>query len=198
MAPEFGSNAREGGSLLPTLFFGIPGSSGMAVLLGAFIILGIQPGPNLLAKQLDLVWTLIWALVIGNLIAVTFLLFIMRWAAVLTFINGAILVPFIIVLAVVGAYINEGQWQNLLILVALSVVGYGLLRFGWPRAPFVIGLVLGRISEESLHKALGLWGLSFFTRPLSLVLVGIIAATISFAIYRNIKGAASHELRTSP
>jgi TctA family transporter len=80
----------------------------------------------------------------------------------------------------------------------LSVVGYGLLRFGWPRAPFVIGLVLGRISEESLHKALGLWGLSFFTRPLSLVLVGIIAATISFAIYRNIKGAASHELRTSP
>jgi TctA family transporter len=198
MAPEFGSNAREGGSLLPTLFFGIPGSSGMAVLMGAFIILGIQPGPNLMTKQLDLVWTLIWALVIGNVIAVMFLLFIMRWAATLTFVNGAMLVPFIVVLAVTGAYINEGQWQNLLILVALSAVGYGLLRFGWPRAPFVIGLVLGRISEESLHKALGLWGLSFFTRPLSLVLMGIILTTIAFAVYRNIRTSAPRELRTSP
>jgi TctA family transporter len=198
MAPEFGSNAREGGSLLPTLFFGIPGSSGMAVLMGAFIILGIQPGPTMMAQHLDLVWTLIWALVIGNLIAVTFLLFIMRWAATLTFINGAMLVPFIVVLAVTGSYINEGQWQNLVILAALSAIGYGMLRFGWPRAPFVIGLVLGRISEESLHKALGLWGLSFFWRPLSLVLIGIIVATVAFAVYRNVRTSAPQQLRTSP
>jgi putative tricarboxylic transport membrane protein len=187
MAPEFGSNAREGGSLLPTLFFGIPGSSGMAVLMGAFIILGVQPGPTMMTDNLPLVWTLIWALVVGNLIAVFFLMFIMRWAAMLTFVNGAMLVPFIIVLAVVGAYVNEGQWQNLLILVAISVIGYGLLRFNWPRAPFVIGLVLGRISEESLHKALGLWGWEFFLRPLSLVLVGLIVATIAFAVYRNLR-----------
>ena len=84
-----GSNAKEGGSLLPTLFFGIPGSSGMAVLMGAFLILGIQPGPTMITEHLDLVWTLIWALVVGNLIAVTFLLVIMRWVALLTFVNGA-------------------------------------------------------------------------------------------------------------
>ncbi len=191
MAPEFGSNAREGGSLLPTLFFGIPGSSGMAVLMGAFIILGIQPGPAMLTTNISLTWTLIWALVVGNLIAVAFLMVIMRWAAMLTFVNGAMLVPFIIVLAVVGSYVNEGQWENLVVLVALSVVGYGLLRFNWPRAPFVIGLVLGRISEESLHKALGLWGLSFFTRPLSLILVGMIVATIIFAVYKNLKASGS-------
>jgi putative tricarboxylic transport membrane protein len=185
MAPEFSSNAREGGSLLPTLFFGIPGSSGMAVLMGAFIILGIQPGPTMMTTQLPLVWTLIWALVIGNLIAVAFLMVIMRWAAVLTFVNGAILVPFIIVLAVIGSYVNEGQWENLVVLVLISVVGYAMLRFNWPRAPFVIGLVLGRVSEESLHKALGLWGWQFFLRPLSLVLIGLIVATIAFAIYKN-------------
>jgi hypothetical protein len=92
----------------------------------------------------------------------------MRWVALLTFVNGAMLVPFIVVMAVVGAYVSEGQWQNLVVLVVLSAVGYGLLRFNWPRAPFVIGLVLGKIAEESLHKALGLWGTSFFTRPLSL------------------------------
>ena len=184
MAPEFSSNAREGGSLLPTLFFGIPGSSGMAVLMGAFLILGIQPGPKMITDHLDLVWTLIWALVVGNLIAVTFLLVICRWAAMLTFVNGAMLVPFIIVAVALGAYINEAQWENLLILVGLSVIGYGLLRAGWPRAPFVIGLVLGRIAEESLHKALDLWGLQFFLRPLSLVLLGLISATIAYAVYR--------------
>ena len=187
IAPETASNAKEGGSLLPTLFFGIPGSSGMAVLMGAFLILGIQPGPTMMTNHLDVVWTLMWALVVGNLIAVTFLLFINRWVAVLTFVNGAMLVPFIIVLAVIGSYVNEGQWENLVILVLLSVVGYGLLRFDWPRAPFVIGLVLGRISEESLHKALGLWGLGFFTRPLSLVLIGLIVLTVAFAVYRNLR-----------
>jgi TctA family transporter len=187
IAPETASNAKEGGSLLPTLFFGIPGSSGMAVLMGAFLILGIQPGPAMMTNHLDVVWTLMWALIVGNLIAVSFLLFINRWVAVLTFVNGAMLVPFIIVLAVIGCYVNEGQWENLVILVLLSVVGYGLLRFDWPRAPFVIGLVLGRISEESLHKALGLWGLGFFTRPLSLVLIGLIALTVAFAVYRNLR-----------
>jgi TctA family transporter len=69
----------------------------------------------------------------------------------------------------------------------MSIVGYAMLRANWPRAPFVIGLVLGRIAEESLHKALDLWGLSFFTRPISLVLIGMIVATIAYAIYRSRK-----------
>jgi len=188
IAPETASNAKEGGSLLPTLFFGIPGSSGMAVLMGAFLILGIQPGPTMITQHLDLVWTLIWALVLGNLIAVSFLLFITRWVALLTFVNGAVLVPFILVLVTVGAYANEGQWENLVILMGISVIGWGLMRWDWPRAPFVIGLVLGKIAEESLHKALGLWGFGFFTRPLSLVLIAMIVATIGYAIYNNAKG----------
>jgi len=187
IAPETASNAKEGGSLLPTLFFGIPGSSGMAVMMGAFLILGIQPGPKMITDHLDLVWTLIWALVVGNIIAVSFLLFITRWVAVLTFVNGTMLVPFIIVLVALGAYVNEGRWENLVILVGLSAIGYGLLRADWPRAPFVIGLVLGRIAEESLHKALQLWGLEFFLRPLSLVLIGLITLTIAYAVYQNVR-----------
>ena len=197
IAPETASNAKEGGSLLPTLFFGIPGSSGMAVMMGAFLILGIQPGPAMITKNLDLVWTLIWALVVGNLIAVTFLLFITRWVAVLTFINATMLVPFILTLVVIGAFVNEGQWENLLILVGMSAVGYGMLRANWPRAPFVIGLVLGRIAEESLHKAMDLWGLAFFTRPISMVLIGLICATIALAIWRSRKPSVLDNLQVS-
>jgi TctA family transporter len=183
IAPETASNAKEGGALLPTVFFGVPGSSGMAVLLGAFLILGIQPGPTLIADHLDLVWMLIWALVVGNIMAVAILLLFARWVAILTFVRGEYLVPFILILCVVGSFANEAQWQNLVILVALSAVGYGLLRAGWPRAPFAIGLVLGGIAEKSLHKALALWGLEFFLRPLSLVLIGLIVATIAWAVY---------------
>ncbi|MGB5082377.1 MAG: tripartite tricarboxylate transporter permease [Burkholderiales bacterium] len=183
IAPETASNAKEGGSLLPTVFFGIPGSSGMAILLGAFLILGIQPGPTLITDHLDLVWMLIWALVVGNIMAVTILLVFARWVAVLTFVRGEILIPFILTLCVIGSFVNETQWQNLVILVLLSAVGYGLLRAGWPRAPFAIGLVLGGLAEKSLHKALALWGLEFFLRPLSLVLIGLIVLTIAWAVY---------------
>ncbi len=187
IAPETASNAKEGGSLLPTLFFGIPGSSGMAVLLGAFLILGIQPGPTIITDHLDLVWMLIWALVVGNIMAVTLLLFVARWVAILTFIRGALLIPFVLILCVLGAYINEARWENLVILVVLSMIGYGLLRFGWPRAPFAIGLVLGGIAEKSLQQALALWGLNFFLRPLSLVLIGLIVLTIGYAVYKGRK-----------
>lgn len=189
IAPETASNAKEGGALLPTLLFGIPGSSGMAILLGAFLILGIQPGPTLITEHLDLVWTLIWALVVGNIIAVSFLLVVARWAAALTFVRGSLIVPFVFVLVVLGAYINEGQWENLVILVMMSAIGYALLRAGWPRAPFVIGLVLGKIAEESLNKALALWGMNFFLRPLSLVLIGLITLTIAYAVYKARKPA---------
>jgi TctA family transporter len=185
IAPETASNAREGGALLPTLFFGIPGSSGMAVLMGAFLILGIQPGPTLVKEHMDLVWMLIWGLVVGNVMAVTFLLFVARWVGKLTFVNGGMLVPFILVVVVIGSYINEGQWENLLILFCLSLIGYALLKYGWPRAPFVIGIVLGKIAEESLNKALALWGGHFFLRPLSLILMGMIVLTLGYAIYKS-------------
>ncbi|SON57781.1 Tripartite tricarboxylate transporter TctA family protein [Hartmannibacter diazotrophicus] len=187
IAPETASNGKEGGSLLPTLFFGIPGSSGMAVLLGAFLILGIQPGAKMMTDHLDLVWTLIWALIVGNLIAVSILLVICRWIAALTFINGRYLVPFILLFITVGCFTSENQWQNLVILVLFSIIGYGFLRAGWPRAPFVIGLVLGGQAEGSLHQALQLWGWGFFLRPLSLVLIAMIVGLMAYAVYRNLR-----------
>lgn len=199
IAPETASNGKEGGSLLPTLFFGIPGSSGMAVLLGAFLILGIQPGALMVTKHLDLVWTLIWALVVGNLIAVSMLLVICRWVAVLTFVNGRMLAPFILVFVSLGCFVSDFQWQNLVVLVVFSAIGYGFLRADWPRAPFVIGLVLGEKAEASLHQALQLWGYSFFLRPMSLVLIAMIVALMGYAFYRNFGQARRrHRVEVGP
>ena len=187
IAPETASNAKEGGSLLPTLFFGIPGSSGMAILLGAFIVLGIQPGPMMMTQHLDVVWSLIWALVVGNLMAVAILLVICRWITVLTFVNGRILVPFILVFITLGCFLSDFQWQNLVILVLFSLIGYAFLRAGWPRSPFVIGLILGSSAESSLNQALQIWGMWFFMRPLSLVLIAMILGLLGYALWRNLR-----------
>ncbi|MCZ6637382.1 MAG: tripartite tricarboxylate transporter permease, partial [Alphaproteobacteria bacterium] len=177
IAPESATNSKEGGSLLPTLFFGVPGSSGMAILLGAWLILGIQPGPMMLTENLDLVWILIWALVVSNLAAVVILLFITRWVALLVFLRGGILIPVVLIVTCLGTLLAKGQWENLILLGILSVIGYGLLKYDWPRPPFAIGIVLGKIAEESLHKAWALWRWDFFLRPLSLILMGLIAIT---------------------
>lgn len=184
IAPETANNAKEGGGLLPTLFFGVPGSSGMAILLGAFVMLGIRPGPMMIVNDLPLVWTLIWALVISNVVCSAMLLVGARWFGMVSEIPARLLVPMVFLLTMVGCYISKGRWENFAILLALGGLGYLLKRCGWPRPPFVIGLVLGSIAEQSLHKALNLWGISFLTRPLSMVLIGLIIASVVYHFMR--------------
>jgi TctA family transporter len=184
IAPETANNSKEGGSLLPTLFFGVPGSSGMAILLGAFVMLGIQPGPQMALTGMDLVWSLIWALALANLLSIPVFLGMAPAFSLLVFVRGALLIPFVLVLAFLGAYLSEGAWENMLLLFGLGILGYYLKKFGWPRPPFVIGLVLGSIAEDSIHKALAIWGPTFFFRPLSLVLIGLIVLTVVVYILR--------------
>ena len=82
-----------------------------------------------------------------------------------------------------------------MLLAVLSCIGYALLKADWPRAPFVIGLVLGKIAEESLNKALGLWGMGFFLRPISIVLMGLIVLTIGIAVWRQVKNSRARAAR---
>ncbi len=184
IAPETANNSKEGGSLLPTVFFGVPGSSGMAVLLGAFVTLGIQPGPALVTTGMHLVWSMIWTLVLANIICVAMLLAVAPWLSLIAFLRVSLLIPFVLVLALLGCYLGAGAWQNLLLVFFLGGLGYLLKRHRWPRPPFVIGVVLGPIAEDSLNKAMALWGPSFLLRPLSLVLIALIAGSIVLYLVR--------------
>ncbi len=185
IAPETANNSKEGGSLLPTLFFGVPGSSGMAILLGALIMLGIQPGPRMIVENLDLVWTLIWALVLANVLAVVIFLGVARWVGLLAFMRGGLLIPYVFVLVFLGSYLSHGAWENMLLILLFGLLGYGLKETGWPRPPFVIGLVLGPIAEVSLHQAMAIWGPAFLMRPLSLVFLALIGGSIAFYLWRR-------------
>ena len=181
IAPETANNSKEGGSLLPTLFFGVPGSSGMAILLGAFVMLGLQPGPNLALSGMDTVWTLIWALMIANVIAVVMFFAVAPCFSYLSYVRGNLLIPFVFTLTCLGSYLSHRAWENLIVLMILGFIGHLMKKHHWPRPPFVIGLILGPIVEDSFHKSMALWGPGFVLRPGSLTLITLIA--ISFSIY---------------
>jgi putative tricarboxylic transport membrane protein len=192
IAPETANNSKEGGSLLPTLYFGIPGSSGMAILLGALVTLGIQPGPQMATVGLNLVWTLIWTLAIANILAVLILLACVPWFSKLASIRSGFLVPFVLVLSMLGCYLAANAWQNFILLFVLGLIGYLLKKHDWPRAPFVVGIVLGPIAEGSLHKAMAIWGYAFLMRPLSLVMLALILGTIVINIVRLLRRSGTH------
>jgi putative tricarboxylic transport membrane protein len=182
---ETGSCAKEAGSLLPTLFFGVPGSSGMAIMLGAFLMLGIQPGPTMLTEHVNIVWSLIWALVIANILCVIMLIAVGPWIGKLGSMKASFLIPYVLVFALLGCYLYGGIWQNLILVMVMGSLGYLFKRHDWPRAPFIIGVILGKIAEDSLQKAIGLFGASFFWRPISLILIAMILASVGFYLWRS-------------
>lgn len=187
IAPETANNSKEGGSLLPTLFFAVPGSSGMALMLGAFIMLGIQPGPAMAITGMHLVYTLIWALVIANVLAVVMILAVVPLLGYLSYIRGNLLIPFVLILTFLGSYMGSKAWENIILLFMFGMLGYFLKKFRWPRPPFVIGLILGPIAEDSYHKAMSLWGPSFLLRPGTMFMIVLIVASVVYYIWRTRK-----------
>ncbi|NWB91417.1 tripartite tricarboxylate transporter permease [Pseudomonas agarici] len=187
IAPEAANHSKEGGSLIPTLFFAIPGSSGMAIMLGALVMLGIQPGPALALNGMGLVWTLFWAMIFANVLACVIFLFLAPSFGYLSYIRGALLIPFILVLTFLGSYLSHRAWENLALLLVLGVFGYFLKKYKWSRPPFVIGLILGPITEDSFHKSMSLWGPSFLLHPGPILLVALIAFSICYYIWRAVK-----------
>jgi len=191
IAPESANNSKEGGSLLPTVAFGVPGSSGMAILLGAFMILGLAPGPKMLVDELDIVWAMVWILVITNIFAVAMMIAVTGPMSKLSFVRGSVIIPFVLILVFLGSYLSIGHWGNLLVTIILGFLGYGMKKYGYPRPPLIIGIVLGHLAEVELHKAYTLWGMGLFMRPLTMVLLVLTILSITIPIikwYRKDKG----------
>ncbi|MGH6991468.1 MAG: tripartite tricarboxylate transporter permease, partial [Stellaceae bacterium] len=189
IAPSTGMNSKEGGGLLPTLFFGVPAGSGMAIMLGALIMLGIQPGPMIIVKHLPLVWSLIWAIAISNLVCTTILVLASKHMSAITQIRTDVLVPIVLTFTLLGTYLAKGHWQSLVVFAALGAIGYVMARNHWPRPCFIIGLVLGPIAERSFHKAMALYGPSFLLQATSLVMMAVIALALAFNLARRRKSA---------
>ncbi|WP_268826998.1 tripartite tricarboxylate transporter permease [Brevibacterium sp. UCMA 11754] len=181
-SPEAANNAAANASFIPTLALGIPGSGTTAVLLGAFVIFGLQPGPLLFQQEPDLVWGLLVSFFFGNLILLVLNLPLAPVFAQILRIPYVFLYPIVLMMSFVGAFALGNNTFTLWIVFFAGLLGYFMKRFDFPAAPFVLGLVLGPLLEKYLVQtsAMGDGNLFImFQRPFSLILT--VAALIALA-----------------
>ncbi|MEQ9815432.1 MAG: tripartite tricarboxylate transporter permease [Azospirillaceae bacterium] len=204
IAPESANNAKEGGALIPTLLFGIPGSGSMAILLGGFVTVGVQPGVSMVTTDLDLTYTMIWSLALANVIGAGICLALAGPISQLTRVPYVLLGPVMLVLIFFAAFQATRDWGDLLALLAVGTLGCYMKRFGWSRPALLIGFFLAMRIEQSTYRAIQVYGLSFFERPQALVILALLLISLVAAIMfkpSKLRGddlARFHSSRTWP
>lgn len=180
VAPESSNNAKDGGSLVPTLVFGIPGSEATAILLGAFLIHGVTPGPEMLGERMVETWIIILTLTIATIVASPMAILVASQLVRLTKLSPAFIAPIIITMGLVGAYSFNQDVNDVIAAFVIGVFGYLAIRFEFPRAPIIIAYILGSLMEQSFYQTIQIGRGSFaifFSRPIALGLTVLVIIT---------------------
>jgi putative tricarboxylic transport membrane protein len=186
IAPDASIGANEGGGLLPTLAFGIPGGETMALLLIAFINMGIAPGPQMLSAHLDIVFTLVWIVVIASVVTSGIGLLISPWLARMPTLKGNLVIPIILCVCFLGAFATRGRLADVAVAAIFGGLGYFMDKYRFSRANLVIGMVLSLMIERSLHVSLSLYGGDFLLeRPIALAMLLLIVLTTAWPFVRS-------------
>jgi len=190
-ASEGANNAAVNGAMVPLLSLGIPVSPPMAVLIGAFMIHGLRPGPLLFDKSPEFVWALIASMYVGNVILLILNLPLVGLWAQLIRVPYPYLAPGIMVLCFLGAYGIRHSFFDVAVAFAMGIVGYAMRKLEYPAAPVVLALILSPMLEDALRQSLtiskGSLGI-FVTRPISLTLLVLAAISVILSIYSRRKG----------
>ena len=183
IAPEAANNATRGGSLVPTVAFGIPGSLGTAILLGALLIQGLKPGPDMLTDNLPVTFSMVWSIVVANIAVAILLMFLSKQVAKVAFLPGHMLVPGVILFVFMGAWIGGASMGDWITCLVMGFVGFIMKRGGWPRPPLILALILGSIMENAFQISINAHaGLSWaWERPIVITIWILIAITIFLA-----------------
>ena len=181
IAPEAANNATRGGSLVPTVAFGIPGSLSTAILLGALLIQGLKPGTEMLTTQLHVTFSMVWAIAIANVVAAVLLMLLSKQLARAAFLPGHLLVPGVILFIFMGAWLGGSHLGDWIACIFMGVIGVIMKRSGWPRPPLVLALILGPLLENSLRLSMQAYGFSWMTRPIVLILAALLVISIVLA-----------------
>lgn len=188
IAPESANNSVEAGDLIPTLLFGIPGGVPAAMLLGALLVYGIQPGPRIVTDHLDLLYTIIWAFALANVIGAGLCFLMSPALARLSFVPFVLLAPALVVLMFLGGFQDSRQFGDLLVMITLGLGGWILKSTGFPRAPFLIGFVLAIPLERYYFLTQGLYdGLSWVARPFVLIMLAVLVVPLLLAMWRRLR-----------
>ena len=191
VASETANNAGIGGAMIPLLTLGIPGDAVTAMMLGGFMIHGIQPGPLLFVSQGPLVYTIFAALILSSLMMLVCEFYGMRVFVKLLAIPKHVLLPIILVLCVVGAFGLGSRVFDIWTILIFGLVGYAFVKFGIPQAPFIIGFILGPMAETNLRRGLMLSDnnfMAFLTSPISGTFIGLAILSIVWHVVQVIRG----------
>ena len=170
IASESSNNAKEGGALVPTIAFGVPGSATMAILLGAFLIHGLVPGPDMLHKNLDITYSMVWSVALANILGAGMAYAFSPQFARLATLRFSLILPAVMGIIYIGAFEATRQWGDLFALLFFGLVGWCMKQFKWPRPPLILGAVLGDTIERYMFISVERYGISWFARPVVAIL----------------------------
>ncbi|MDA7827599.1 tripartite tricarboxylate transporter permease [Rhodobacteraceae bacterium] len=195
IGPESSNNAKEGGGLVPTLLFGIPGSGSMAIFIGAIALLGsgeIEVGPKMLKDNLDITYSIVWLLALANVFGTLMCIALSGGIARLTTIRFTYLAPFLFMLISFAAFQSGQNFEDLLALFGVGLIGIFLRRFDWSRPAFLIGFVLSNPVEKFSNQAFQIasfkfrrgfeTGMDYLFSPIVIVLIIVTVISVVFGI----------------
>jgi len=173
IASEGSNDATDGGALIPTIAFGVPGSAPMAVLLAAFILHGLQPGPDMLGPDLNIFLIIVSSLIISNILTSAVGIFSADHLSKLTKIPVDLIIPTILVVSLIGAYAARSNIGDVFVALIFGLIGYIFIVENYSRVSFIVGFILAPIAETSYHISMSAYGTHyvFVQRPISLLLV---------------------------
>ena len=196
VASEAANNATIGGALIPLVAMGIPGSVIDAILLGALVLHGLQPGVLLFHNNPEIVYTIIFTMLIANVVMFGMMLWSAKWIARLATVPRVYLLPVVIVFCVVGSYALNNRMFDVWVMLAFGIVGFLMERGRIPLAPFVIGFVLAPIAEEKLGAGLQATGGSYLplvTRPVALFFMVVSVVLVLWPVLKSLRQRRSAE-----
>jgi putative tricarboxylic transport membrane protein len=191
IGPSAANHSTLGGALVPTVAFGVPGSVVMAILLGAFIIQGLVPGPSMLIAEsrgghLSLTFSFVWIIVVSNIITVSICFLFLDKIARITQVRGSLVIPFILLLIYIGAFAENGDFGDVIVALVFGILGWVMVELDWSRPPLLLGLVLGKLSERNLFLAVDNYGTSWLGFPSVLILLTIILVGIFYPMLKQL------------
>ncbi len=195
IAPESANNATTSGALIPTIAFGVPGSASMAILLGAFLIHGLVPGPEMLTTNLNVTYSMIWSIALANIVGAGICFAMSGQLAKLATLRYTLIMPVVLSIVYLGAFQGNRSWGDLYALLAFGLLGWIMKSLRWPRPPLMLGFVLGAIIERYMFISTALYSYDWLTRPIvAVVLLGaaftILQPSVSGILSRRRNGHA--------
>jgi putative tricarboxylic transport membrane protein len=187
IAPESANNAKESGMLVPMLAFGVPGGAAQAILLGALMIHGFIPGPDMLTRNLDVTYTMVWSIALANIFGAGVCFLLSGQLAKISTLRYTLVLPSIMAIVFIGAFQGSKSWGDLYVLLIAGVAGWIMKRLKWPRPPLILGLVLGVLIERYMAISILRYDFEWLARPGVIVLLTLACVVMLSPLYKKIR-----------